>query len=75
MIVYREYTFWSPLLGARATRLSVPDERGAEYFAILARQVNGRTWRETRDDALRAIELSIMRGDEPGEVGVDVGAS
>jgi hypothetical protein len=73
MSVYREYTFWSPVLGKRATRLSVPDERGSEYFVIVPRPSSGRGWREAREVALQAIEAAILRGDLPGEVRVSDG--
>ena len=70
MSVYREYTFWSPVLGDAAARLSMPDDHGLEYFAIVRRPSNGREWREARADALQAIEAAILRGDQPGEVKV-----
>jgi hypothetical protein len=73
MSVYREYTFWSPVLGERACRLSVPDEHGSEYFAIVPRPSSGRGWREAREGALQAIEAAILRGDLPGEVRVSDG--
>jgi hypothetical protein len=70
---YREYTFWSPVLGERATRLSVPDDRGSEFFVIVLRPSKGRGWREAREGALQAIEAAILRGDLPGEVRVSDG--
>ncbi len=66
--VYREYTYWSPLLGSYATRLSVPDDQGSEFFAIVERPISGHDWRMARAEALQTIEAAILRGDAPGEV-------
>ena len=68
MTVFREYKFWSPMLGENSVRLSVPDDHGREVFMILPMPTSGKAWRDEREEALQAIEAAIMRGDEPGEV-------
>lgn len=62
-----EFTQWSPTLGVEATRLSLTDDLGQEYFAILPRE-EGRAWRLKRAEALEKIGLAIDMGLKPGEV-------
>lgn len=78
---YREFRYWSPLLGGEAVRLSVTGGEeaaifhgagaaGAEYFAIIEAS-SGRSMREARERAFEAIDRAIRRGDAPGEVRVE----
>lgn len=74
---YREFKFWSPLLGGDAVRLSIADTRGGEFFAVIAVEhgtafgADGNRvpkYRVDRDAALDAIEAAIVARREPGEV-------
>jgi hypothetical protein len=64
----REYRFWSPVLGDHACRLSMPDERGGEYWMVVARPSHGREWRDARRAAVEALEAAADEGLEPGEI-------
>lgn len=64
---YREFRFFSPDLDSEAVRLSMANEAGQEYYAIVPSS-SGRSWRQCRDEALDAIEMAIAAGDPPGEV-------
>jgi hypothetical protein len=65
--VYSEFRHWSPVMGCAAVRLSMADDRGAEFFMMLP--VKGdRPYRERRDEALATIMEAIRLGCEPGEV-------
>lgn len=68
--VYSTYEFYSPILDSAAVRISVPDGRGGEFFAIVSRPAPGKSWREVRDRALNAIESAMESGLDPGEVEV-----
>jgi hypothetical protein len=68
MIGYATMRFWSPLLGSPAVRLSMVDDRGGEFYSIIAVDRSAKAYRAARDRALDAIEEAIYRGDEPGEV-------
>lgn len=70
MSVYREYRFFSPALDADAVRLSVVDDRGLEYFAIVPVAPPGRRWREWRDEVLGRLDEAVALGATPGEVRV-----
>lgn len=63
---YSEYTHWSVLFGGKATRLSVADEHGREYFMLVPRPRTG--WREERERLLDLIGEAIEAGCAPGEV-------
>lgn len=67
-VIYQELRFWSATLGGNACRLSLVDGRGAEFFAIVPRDVSARAWRERKQKALEAIEDAIALGAEPGEI-------
>jgi hypothetical protein len=80
MRYWREYRFWSPLLGQEACRVSMTGDveaavqhgrpaADAEYYAIIP-AAQGRAHREARERALETIEAAILRGQEPGEVEV-----
>lgn len=67
MSVYREFRFFSPLDDAESVRLSVADDQGREYFAIIEAGY-GKRWRERRNTALGTIEDAIEAGLPPGEI-------
>lgn len=67
MGLYREFRFFSAALDADAVRLSMTDDRGQEYYAIVEAAV-GRRWRERREAALARIEDAIALGYAPGEI-------
>ena len=68
MTGFTEYRYWSPVLGCDASRLSVFDQHGAEYWSIIERPSMGKRYRESRQEALELIVEAIERGQEPGEV-------
>ncbi len=61
------FSFWSPTLGCDAVRLSMTDERGSEYFAVIP-AFEGSDGRRRKTEALEAIQEAISRGLEPGRV-------
>lgn len=63
----REYSFWSVVLGADAVRLSMVNERGEEYHAIIAR-LDGSAWRTAKTEACEALQQAIDEGVKPGEI-------
>lgn len=63
-----EYAHWNVLMDCNAVRLSVFDDRGAEFFMLLERDKP--RWRDRRREALDAIGEAIEIGCEPGEVRV-----
>lgn len=64
---YREFRFFSTWLDAEAARLSMVDDRGQEYYALVP-ATEGRRWREDRDAALERIEAAMAAREPPGEV-------
>ena len=67
---YREFRFYSPDLDANAVRLSLADDQGREYYAIVPVAAVGKSWREQREATLSAIDDAIAEGQSPGEVKV-----
>lgn len=68
MAGYREFRFWSPLLGCDAARISMVDAQNQEHFAIIAADAPGSVYRERRQKACEAIDAAISAGRDPGEV-------
>jgi hypothetical protein len=66
---YREFKFWSAELDSKAARLSMSDDKGQEYFAIVECG-KGKSWRERREWALQCIDDAIAMGWPPGLVGI-----
>jgi hypothetical protein len=66
---YASFRFYSAELDAEAVRISVADERGAEYFAIVEAG-SGKRWLERRDTALDAIQYAMQSGWPAGCVAV-----
>lgn len=67
MSAYREFRFYSPSHDAEVARLSMADDGGREYFAIVV-VAAGKGWRERREEALTAIDDAVAAGAPPGEV-------
>lgn len=67
MSVYSEYRFWSPLTDCEAVRISMWNERDAEYFVIV-KATGARSYRERRNTALEMIQEAISLKLDPGEV-------
>lgn len=67
---YREFRFYSSTLDADAVRLSLADDQGREYYAIVPVSAPGKSWREQREATLNAIDDAIAEGKQPGEVKV-----
>lgn len=66
---YSEWRFWSPTLGCQASRISMFDEHGAEYFMILPRD-DTKAYHEARLTAVEAIATAMAMKLDPGEVRV-----
>ena len=66
-VIGREFDYWSPILGCDATRYSIPDANGREYYAILRRD-DERAYARLRRQAEAAILQAIEMGLQPGEV-------
>ncbi|GAC1664512.1 MAG: hypothetical protein PVS3B2_00240 [Candidatus Dormibacteraceae bacterium] len=64
-----EHRFWSPVLGEDAVRLSMFDDHGGEFYMVVPER-GGREYRQTRLDAVEAIDQAIREGLQPGEVKV-----
>lgn len=62
-----EFDFWSPILGSDATRISMANDEGLEYFAIV-RRLEGRAWRELKAKAVAALTDAMDAGVAPGEI-------
>lgn len=65
-MIVNEFSFWSPLLGQTATRISTGDSRGREYFVIVPRGDGARAWRDTKQRALLALQAALD-AELPGE--------
>ena len=65
---YSEFRFYSAELDSHAVRVSVPDERGAEYFAIV--EAGGKGFRDRRELALETLERAIDQGWPAGCVAI-----
>jgi hypothetical protein len=62
-----QFQSYSPLTDCEVIRLSMADERGQEYYAMLT-ETEGRAYREMRERAMAAILDAIDAEDAPGEV-------
>ncbi len=65
---YNEFRFYSPILDAEAARLSIVNDRGEEFYAVVPCGDEGRVWRERREEVLNKVYAAILAGYEPGEV-------
>lgn len=65
-IHFTEYEYYSPILDDDVCRISVADEHGQEFFAIVG--VNGKGYRQRRDEAIDVILQAIQQGCAPGQV-------
>ena len=62
---YAETRYWSVIHDAEVARLSIANDHGEEFFAIVPIT---RPWSEARIDALDGIWSAMQDGCEPGEV-------
>lgn len=67
MTGYHEYRYWSPLHDADMVRLTVFDQRGAEYWSLVPASAP-RKYRERREHALKLIDYAMEQKMEPGQV-------
>jgi len=67
---YQEFRYWSPLIGDHAVRLSMWDQHGREFFAII-QTPDSRGYRKIRRKTLDLIADAIEGGLEPGEIAFD----
>lgn len=64
---YQCLIFWSVFHNGNAARISMVDDLGQEYFAIIPNP-GGRAYREAREKTLDALEAAIANKLPPGEV-------
>lgn len=69
-MIYAETTTYSPVADCQLTRLSTVDDSGREFFCLVSRET--KKWRDRRKSALTQMEKAIDRGDQPGEVSVEL---
>jgi hypothetical protein len=68
---WREYKYWSIVHGRTVARISTFDPRGGELWVWVDAtdgKVNGKTYRERRENALDMLHEALALGLEPGEV-------
>lgn len=63
---FSEYEYYSVLHDAEVCRISVPDENGREFFAVVP--LDGKDYKGRRDKAMDAIVEAMRLGLRPGEV-------
>lgn len=63
---FSEYEYYSVMHDAEVCRVSIPDDNGREFFAIVP--VDGKGYRERREAACNTIIEAIRQGCRPGEV-------
>ena len=66
MAEYQEFSFYSATLGGNASRLSICDNQGHEFFVTIPRET-GKKYRDRKAKALALVMDAIERGDQPGE--------
>ena len=66
IVYFSEYTYYSLVHDCEVSRISVPDENGREFFAIVA--LEGKGYRERRSEAIQKCLEAMRAGCEPGEV-------
>lgn len=67
MSAYTEFRHYSPLHDAVLVRVSMADEAGAEFFALIEDGA-GKSYRQRRERALEAIGAAMSQGLAPGQV-------
>lgn len=65
-IHFSEYEYYSPMLDADVCRISIPNDDGQEFFAIV--RTEGRGYRDRRDKAIDSILAAMQQGCAPGQV-------
>lgn len=66
-MIWQELKYWSIVRGGNEARVSVVDERGDEYYALIDAD-GGKAYRERRALALDILEEALAHGELPGEV-------
>lgn len=66
-----EFTAYNPIYDAEITRLSLTNDEGLEYYALLRRE-NGKAWRERRAKAIDQM-LDAMTPVSEGGLGLPPG--
>lgn len=69
---YREFRFWSVVLGRDASRLSMFDSHGDEHFAVVPMDGGGTHNRWVRRRALEMLAEHVNAGEPAGEVEIDL---
>lgn len=70
--VYQELKAYSATHDCDVARISMADDRGSEFFMLVADRGGKRGhWRAARNTALALIQEAIREGCEPGQVVVD----
>ena len=57
---------YSPMYNARMVRVSITDEHGQEFWAMIKQ--GGIGYRETLENALNMLQDAVENGRDPGEV-------
>lgn len=63
---YLEFRCYSPIYDCEVSRISMADDRGAEFWMEV--QGTGKAYREAKRDALDDLSEAIDMGLEPGKV-------
>lgn len=72
---YVEFRSYSPEMDCMTARISIAGPQAREYFALIRADEAGPRYRKRRQKACEEIAEAIERGDEPGEVAIDHGAT
>jgi len=64
---YQEFRAYSPFYDAVMARISMTDERGGEFFALIP-AMSGKSYRKAKAEALEMIGEAMAQGCQPGEV-------
>lgn len=65
-MTFSEHHYWSIFHDANVARISVPNERGGEFFVIV--KTDGKGYRARRQAAVELCLEAIEAGCDPGEV-------
>lgn len=64
---YQEFRAYSPLYDAVMARISMTDDRGQEFYALIP-AVSGKPYRTAKAEAIEMIQEAMADGCQPGEV-------
>lgn len=64
---YQQFISWSPTFGGECARISMANERGEEYYALLP-FTEGREFTALRKRAVEVLTEAMEAGIEAGEI-------